>query len=246
MNNGSFKGLLCREYYFIKRQIPAMLVMWFITTLFLILIVLSFRFGNLANIEEFKLEHIAESLKLLPVMCAAMIPLSMADSAVNDISPVWERFRRTTPVSSMKFALAKYTVISITIAISVVLAFLTLLAMSKIIGSPITAGDFALTLLMIAFCVVYAITAQLFVTYFKSLDKGMIATMVVMMSVVFLSFVLTGLFKAEGRDTEEINAVILVIKNACVKFAPIMIAVIIVLICGGCYITSLLYKRREK
>ncbi|MBQ3161274.1 MAG: ABC transporter permease [Oscillospiraceae bacterium] len=246
MKKGSFKGLLCREFYLIKPSIPEMLIGTLSMTVLSVLVVLSFRFGNLALIEELKFEDFAEGIKLFPVLGAAMFSLSAADATVRDISPVWERFRKTTPVSAMRLALAKYAAITIVIAASVFLSFGTLLMMCAVVGTPVTAGDIALTLAVIAFCVLYVVSGQLLITYFRHRDKGMLATMVVLMGMLVMIFTLTDSFSKEGRNTEEVNAFVLEVKNALVDVAPIMVLVIIVLICGGCYATAMLYKRREK
>lgn len=46
MKKGSFKGLLCREFYLIKPAIPAMLIGTLSITVLSVLVVLSFRFGK--------------------------------------------------------------------------------------------------------------------------------------------------------------------------------------------------------
>ncbi|MBQ8827443.1 MAG: ABC-2 transporter permease [Oscillospiraceae bacterium] len=252
MKTGSFKGLLCREYYLIKVKIPSYIVMVVTFTLLPVLMVLSSKYGNIAlviknsNIGDALLPMI-EVTKFMPALCAVMFVSLALDMGIPDINPLWESFRLSSPVKGIKFAAARYTITAACTLISAVLGLASTFLMAAVDGKPVAKADIAVTFVILAFFLLFTIAGQISTLIFRSQDKGMLALLGVMMTIgIAISSLIINNDPLAERTPQEQFDFIIEMKNKCTELLPLSLVVIILALIAGFLATAALYKRRLK
>ncbi|MBQ3256861.1 MAG: ABC-2 transporter permease [Oscillospiraceae bacterium] len=236
MKKASFSALLYREYAVCTKTLGICAITSLIFTLFPILIALSLRFGNLAMlpasiIGEIRV-HNDIMLKLYAVICPCMLSLSVSETSVNDTMSKWDHFRRSTPVSPARMALAKYVFLAIMVAVSLICAIAALAAFSVCMDTSISRSDMGLILLSITIILIMSILAQLFIMLLRSVDKGMLAMIAALAVPIFLMQKQLPSISIEG---------VLSFAADYLSLFPVIIGMTMVM--GFC-LTTLLYKRR--
>ena len=94
--------------------------------------------------------------------------------------------------------------------------------------------DFALILLLITPICILSVSAQFFITLFRSLDKGMLAMMV--------SMALPALLYVNPNHSITAKAILGFAERNLLSF-PVIVGIALVI---GFVLTTLLYKRRER
>ena len=187
MKKPSFAALLYRELLLMKKSLLAYGIGSLIFILFPILILLSFRFGNLKLIfPEDAISGSMTIIKLMPVMAAAMFAMLPSDNATKDITkPIWEHFRRSTQVSATRLALAKTIMNVIGIAVSLIISIPLTYIIAYAGGATVTGDDIGLSLLFIAFMALMSVVFAVAIYFFKSVDKGGLVMTGVMVATMF-------------------------------------------------------------
>lgn len=249
MKKGAFSGLLYREWVLIKKPLIITVISSLSTIILAFLVVLSLRYGNLAlldeNLKAAVFGDFAFIVKFLPVFAVSILVSAPSDSAVIDTNIKWERFRRTTPASCLRLAMARYTI----------LAALTLLAaggglgvmalMCAAMDTAFTASDAAVSLVLLAAVVIFSVAMQVAVTYFKSSDKAGLALMGVMLFVCLFPVIVSDNISADSSamtGMERIN----ILTKRCADILPAVPLVIAAVLALGLFATTMIYKRREK
>ncbi len=238
MKHASFAALLYREYAICKKALCTTLISVPIFSALPILFALSLRFGNLAMLPEAILADIRTNndlmLKLFAVITPCMLCLSVSESAIHDVMPKWEHFRRSTPVSPMRMALAKYTFYAMMLVGSFLFAVAALSIFTIAMDIPMLKSDFGVILMIITVICIISVSAQFFITLFRSVDKGMLAMMV--------SMALPALLYANPNRSITAKAILGFAERNLPVF-PVIIGIVLVI---GFGLTTLLYKRREQ
>ncbi len=253
MKKGSFSALLCREFFTVRKSIVSYLIMTLIMVPMPFLFLLSFRHGNLGMFipEDAQWIFLGDdglSLKLFVLVGGAALAMGASDSIGNDISMKWDRFRRSTPVPPAKMALAKITVQAMFSAAAIVISILLIWLMDIALGVSFSAADAAISLVAVAAITLLSVLALLFVTAFKSLDKGMLVLMGSMMAIVApISISSKSNEQSSGAaDKEQMMQMTNKIMDICTDLLPFLPFIIIGTLALGVVGLTLLYKRREK
>jgi ABC-type Fe3+ transport system permease subunit len=145
---GSFSALLYRELLLLRKALTTYLIMTLIYCLMPVLVTLSIRYGNLAMLPEHIFNDIRGGndlmLKLLAVITPCTLSSAASESSVFDTQIKWDRFRRSTPVTPLRMALAKYALVSILLVLSVVVAVGIIGLCTSLLGTSMTKTDIAM------------------------------------------------------------------------------------------------------
>lgn len=250
MKKPSFAALLYRELLLMKNSLLAGAIGALIFILFPVLVLLSFRFGNLKLI--FPEDAIAGSMnviKLMPVMAASMFAMIPSDAASNDITkPIWDHFRRSTQVSAVRLALAKTVMNIIGIAVSLIISIPLTYIIAYSAGATVTNNDIGLSLLFIAIMALMSVVFGAAIYLFKSVDKGGLAMTGFMFATVF-GFMgpIIGELTALPPNHPERNAIMEAYLNDVITniapFTPFMLIGVILIQFA---LLLFIFKRREK
>ena len=238
MKHGNFSALVYREYLICKKNLLTALISTPIFSVMPILFALSFRYGNLAMLPASIIADIRAYDDILMKMFAIIPPcilcISIAEAAAHDAMTEWDSFRRSTPVSPARMALAKYVFYAIIIALSFSLAVIALALFALAMNISILKTDIAVIFLLITVIGTMSVLAQIYVMLFRSVDKGMLALIATIAAPIVLLLKESNHFTAES---------ILGFAEESLFLFPMLLAVILFM---GFAMTSLLYKRRAK
>ena len=238
MKHGNFSALIYREYLICKKSLLIAAFSALLFSVMPILFALSFRYGNLAMLPASIVSDIRANhdilLKIFAVITPCMLCMTVAEASIHDIMSKWDCFRRSTPVSPARMALAKYAFYAIVIGISFLLAVIALALFCLAMNISILKTDIAVILLLITAIYMASVVAQVYVMLFRSTDKGMLALIATIAAPIVLLSKESNHFTAES---------ILGFAEESLFLFPVLLAVIWLM---GFALTSLLYKRRAK
>ena len=174
MKKPSFAALLYRELLLIKNLLLAYGIGSLIFILFPILILLSFRFGNLELIiPGAAISGSMSLIMLMPIMAAGLFAMLPSDAASTDIAkPIWDYFRRSTQVSAARLALAKTVMNIIGLAVALIISIPLTYIIAYAAGTTVTGNDIGLSLLFVTFMDFMSVVFGVAIYFFKSIDKG--------------------------------------------------------------------------
>ena len=255
MKKSSFAGLLYREFYLGKPSYIIQLIIFLMFALVGLLAVLSMNSGNLKLLlsEDVIADRSqAEELRKALISCIRLFPASMigtfifgpADVASKDAMILWERYEHCTPVTPKMYALVKLIATVAVSAFAFLLSFLYLFVTDIALGEKTTNFGYIFVFLLLTFFIVFNVLAQIFITFFRSRDVGMIVSMLVMIGglsavSVFINSKGESMADDQVMDLSEIAEAI----HDKLPIMLILIFLVYVLFFVSMY---LLYKRREK
>ena len=238
MKHASFAALIYREYVICKKALCMTLISVPIFSALPILVALSLRFGNLAMLPQVIVADLRANgdllLKLYAIIAPCVMCLSVSEAAIHDAMPKWGRFRRSTPVSPARMALAKFALYAIVLAVSFLLAVAALWVFTRSMDIPMLKTDIALILLLITAICTLSVLAQIFIMLFRSVDKGMLA-------IIACTALPVLLYRGKHLNFTAEAVLGFAERNLCVF--PVIMAITLII---GFALTALLYKRRER
>lgn len=242
-----FKGLLFREYFIIRKKMVLSLVGFAMIAALSLLVLLSFRIGNLAQLPENVKAELAKGfgipMDLTIVVYSGTLVWGCAEAAMRDEFPAWQRFRRATPVSPWRFALARYIVLAGSCVLGLVCDLLYELAYCAIRDERLNVESIAAVMMVFTLMTVVGMVFQLAVMWLHSLDKAGIVLCVLMMgfSMIVMFSVMTVASDEEGLDRYRAS-----ITELAMKLLPFMPLILPGILLTGYVCTGFLLKRREK
>ncbi len=252
MKKASFRALVAREFIGMKK----MLISYTIISLLIIpmpfIVLLSFRHGNLGTLIPEDVHWVflgmdGINLKLFSIIGGAMITMGSSENMAPDISVKWDHFRRSTPVTHARMALSKMASQGIFSLVGIVLSLLSIWLMDLALGVEFAAADAGLAIGVVAAITLFSVLALLFMTAFRSVDKGMIALLGVIMVVMFIL-----LFDKEAprvpheEKMEQAMQFAAKTQDICADLLPFLPLILIGTLLLGFGALTLLLKRREK
>ena len=259
MKKASFAALLYREGLLVKKSLLINAISSICMLTIVVLVLLSFRYGNLALIfkdsgmvtedAQAFITAMSEAMKYMSVFSVSISGLLAADATARDVKkPVWEHFRRSTPVSCYRIALAKTVIMTIGIAASVALAMITINIVCYAIGDPVTESDIALAFVIVGFASLLGAFQSVAVAHFKSPDKAGIAMIGFMLvCAIPISPVFSGDTSLPSDTPEQRMGIMMTtINEAAVSLLPFVLFIFVAIIVLHFIILSLVLKRREK
>lgn len=240
-----FKGLLFREFFIIRKEMVLNLASFVLIAAVSLLVLLSFRIGNLALLPEnvkAELEN-GVPMDLMIVVISGSVVMGCAGAVMRDEFPAWQRFRRTTPVSPWRFALARYIVLAGSCVLGLVCDLLYELAYCAIRGERLNVEKIAAGMMLFAFLTAFCVVFQLAVTWQHSKDRAGIILCVLMMAftVIFTFSGITAVSYREGFDNLRVY-----ITEPAMRLLPFMPLILPGILLTGYVCTGFLLKRREK
>ncbi len=250
MKKPSFAALLYRELLLMKKPLLACGISSLIFILFPVLVLLSFRFGNLRLIiPEDAISGSMNIIKLIPVMAASMFAMLPLDTATKDITkPIWDYFRRSTQVSAARLALAKTVMNIIGMAVSLIISIPLTYIIAYAAGTTVTGNDIGLSLLFITFMALMSVVFGAAIYFFKSVDKGGLVMTGFMFAAVFgfmgpIMGKLTALPPGHAERDVIMEAYLGDFITNVAPFAPLMLIGVILIQFA---LLLFIFKRREK
>ena len=252
MKKPSFGALLAREFIGMNKMRRADIIMCLLIIPLPFIILLSFRHGNLGTLIPEDVHWVflgmdGINLKLFAIMGGAMMTMGSSENMTPDISAKWDHFRRSTPVTHARMALSKMTSQGIFSLVGIALSLLSLWLMDLALGVEFSAADAGLAICIVAGITLFSVLAMLFVTFFRSVDKGMIALLGVIMVVTFIL-----LFDKEAprvpneEKLEQAMQFAAKAQDLCTEILPFLPLILIGTLLLGFIALTLLYKRRER
>lgn len=244
----SFKGLLFREFFIIRKQMVLNLASFVLIAALSLLILLSFRIGNLALLPENVKAELANGfgvpMDLTIVVFSGTLLWGCAEAVKRDEFPAWQRFRRTTPVSPWRFALARYIVLAGACVLGLVCDLLYECVYCAIRDERLNVESIAAGMMFFAFLTAFGVIFQLAVMWLHSLDKAGIVLCVFVMGCAIMPLMLAGMTAASGG--EELDRFRAIITEPAMKLLPFMPLILPGILLAGYVCAGFLLKRREK
>ncbi len=250
MKKPSFGALLYRELLLIKKSLLIGGITSLLFILFPVLILLSFRFGNLKLIlPEDAISGSMTIIKLMPVMAAAVFTMLPSDTATQDVTkPVWELFRRSTQVSALRLALAKTVMCSIGMGLSLIISIPVTYIIAYAAGATVTINDIGLSMLFVAFMALMSVVFGAAIYFFKSVDKGGLVMTGFMFAAVFgfMSPIMGKLTSLPTGHAERDVIMEVYLNDFITNVAPFTPLMLIGVILIQFALLLFIFKRREK
>lgn len=210
----------------------------------LVLVALSFRVGNLsllpADIREgFDKINNSASLPMLAVLSG--MSMSSAVSSDTEGFGLWRMFRRSTPVSPLKFAAAKY----ISLFIYLIISFVSALILSALFCA---AAEIPLTLEICAVMVACVEATLLFSVAMTVIQAAMRSSGdkagLILTTVLVVPFSVIGIYITDNEIDLGITPESMT--KFCVDILPFTPLILAVVFAAAIFLTAAAYKRREK
>lgn len=210
----------------------------------LILVALSFRVGNLSllpsNIREgFDKINNGASLPMLAIL--AGMSMSSASSTDTESIGLWRMFRRSTPVSPLKFAFAKY----ITLFIYLIISFVSALILSALFCAAaeisMTIEVFAVMTACVEATLLFSVAMTVIQAVFRSSSEK---AGLILAAAIFVPITVIGTFCTVNEI--ELDVTPESMTGFCVDILPFSPLIIAVIFAAAIFLTAAAYKRREK
>lgn len=243
MRASTWKALLWREQSLAKKQMLINTVLFTAGVLLGVLVLLSFRIGNLKTLEEPELRGMIELMVLVyPAASALGYLFALVEgAAVKDEGIGWRRFRRTTPIPPICYALANYCLLLFWFVVGILLALcylaVTFLLSGRTMDANVLGGVATVAIVILVFTVVL----QLLTMLYHSLDKAGFTLMAVC-GVCWVYFVSTTPTTEGDLPADMVGYVF----DKIAGFLPVASVIGIVTYAAGFLGMTLLLQRREK
>ena len=238
------KALVYRELMRSRKKVIYTLFTSVSVALLFILVALSFRVGNFAMLPQIMREKAFEVINTssLPMM-ALMGGFIMMSAASSDSEGdrLWRMFRKSTPVTPLKFAAAKYIMLGCWLLLSIVCAFLFSWLFCLAADIQFTLDNFAMAVGCIEVVLVITVLFQVIQAFMRtSHDKaGLVITAVILVPIAVTGLVCTENNIDLGITPEKLT-------EQCVMLLPFTPLIAAGIIVAGVLLTTAAYKRREK
>ncbi|MGN0425347.1 MAG: hypothetical protein ACI4FY_08525 [Acetatifactor sp.] len=243
MRASTVKALMWREQFLARKQILINTVLFAAGVLLGLMVLLSFQIGNLKNMDEPEMRGMIEAMVLFyPSISALGYIFALVEGAtVKDEGIGWRRFRRTTPIQPICYALVKYLLLLFWFVVGNLLALcyltVTFLLSGRTLDSSVPAGIATAAIVVL----VFTIALQLLTMLFHSLDKAGFTLMAVFF-VGWIYFVSTTPVTEGDLPADMVGYLF----DKIAGFLPVAAVVGVVTYVAGFLGMTLLLQRREK
>lgn len=238
------KFLVYREFARSRRVVFYSLFTSLMTSVLFILVALSFRVGNLALLPQFVHDKFFEmnntvSLPLLALLSG--ITMMSAASTDSESCRLWRMFKKSTPVTPLKFAGAKFIMLGCYLLLSLVCAFVLSLLFCLAADIQFTLETAAAAVGLIEAVLFISVVFQVMQAFMRtSQDKAGL----ILAAVFIVPVMVVGLYSTENNIDLGITPEKL--WELCVTLLPFTPLILAVIFTAGLSLTTIAYKRREK
>ncbi len=238
------KALVYRELVRSRKVVIYTLITSVSVSALFILVALSFQVGNLALLPQAMRDSFFElnntvSLPLLAFL-GGIIMMS-AVSADSESSRLWRMFRKSTPITPLKFAGAKFLMLGFWLLVSIVCAFLFSWLFCLAADIQFTLGNLATAVGCLEAVLFLTVVFQVVQAFMRtSQDKaGLVLAAVFLVPVAVVGFVCTENGIDLGITPDKLT-------ELCVTLLPFTPLILAGIFGAGVLLTAVAYKRREK
>lgn len=238
------KALVYRELMRSRRIVIYTLITSVSVSALFILVAMSFRVGNLALLPQSMRDKFFElnntvSLPLLAFLGGIIMMSAM--SADSESSRLWRIFRKSTPITPLKFAGAKFLMLGCWLLVSIVCAFLFSWLFCLAADIQFTLGNLATAVGCLEAVLFLTVVFQVVQAFMRaSQDKAGL----VLAAVFILPVTVVGMYTTENNIDLGITPEKLT--ELCVTLLPFTPLILAGIFGAGVLLTAAAYKRREK
>ncbi len=234
------KGLVYREFVRSRRSVILGLVFVIAASAIFILIALSFRVGNLALLPYKDFKEVNNSVALPLIAFLSGMALSQTSTDSED-SLLWRMFRKSIPVTPLKYAAAKSLMLAVYLAAAFVSTALLSVLFCAAADIPFTPRDFAVEAACLEIALLFSVLLQVLQAFLRSsADKAGLA----LAGIVIIPLSIFGVLSSGNEADSGFNPEDLI--ELCEKILPFTPVIIAAVFAAGFLLTSTAYKRREK
>ena len=238
------KALVYRELVRSRRVVIYTLITSVSAALLFILFALSFRVGNFALLPQIIREKAFEvinttSLPMMALMGGFIMMSAASSDSEGDI--LWRMFRKSTPVTPLKFAAAKYIMLCCFMLLSVAFAFIFSWLFCLAADIRFTVENLSVAVVCIEMVLLFSVLFQVLQAFMRSSrDKaGLVITAVILVPIAVVGLVCTENDIDLGISSEKLT-------ELCVTLLPFTPLITVGIFVAGVLLTTAAYKRREK
>lgn len=201
----------------------------------------SFKFGNLGKIDFSNLEEVYNALvmtiKVLPIIITSSMMFAANEANVKYNQVGFQRFLRSTPLSSIQLVLPKYLTSLILCLITIVISLVYTLILSTINNDFANIITTKLSIMFIFGLYSLSVLLHLLIDTFKSMEKSMVA-LLVSVGVLFSPVIIKNILNPNPQI--EFNATL-----AKITSFDMIVFIIAFVLTAICISISCLLRRRD-
>ena len=209
-----------------------------------VLVALSFRVGNLALLPEvayqgfFNLNNVV-SLPILALVSGFVI--QSVDSSTAEDNLLNRMFRRSTPVSALRYAAAKYILMAAYFVLGLALAYALSLSFCAVSQIEFTVQNHAMLFMCVEFTLLFCVLMTVAQALLRiSRDKAGLILMITFLGLIAIpGFILT-------VNNVELDLSTDMLFDFSMAIFPFSALVIVGILAAGLFLTAYAYKRSEK
>ena len=246
MNLTALKGLVYREFFLARKNLFTNSLLFILVSVLCCLIQLSMKTGNLSllikNNDDFLKDMIIIMINFYPILSGGFISDGITVSALRESNLLWLRFCHSTPVNHWKFALAKYASILLLFFAELILCSVYMSIICYISDTKFTYSHIVFIISIICLITLFNIGMQVFTMLFHSMDKGGLAMVFILFSIICVPMTKT----IYSENSEIPMFTFEALQERFINMFPALIIIFVVLFICGFIATAMLYKRRER
>ncbi len=242
-------GLIFRELYVARKSYTAMMGIFCGVVLLIFLVLLSFEYGNLANLPAETLESTRGTVRafalFLPAVIFSLNASAFVDTSVYELDEKWIRFVYASPVSEVKYMGVKYGIIFVLGIVGYGISSLVAFAVGEIMGVPAAFGDYAIIALIVLAVTLGSVLISILCYLFKSVMAAIVTVLIVLYGGMTVLVFNSDLSPATD-ETELLNSIfdgITGFSEAIFPFSPLILIATVAIGFGG---AVLCFKQRDR
>lgn len=257
MKKAPIWGLMLKEYYCAKKAFTTFWFMFAVIIIAVLLVMGSFQFGNLKDLDEASKKNILPLLvlygKYIPMMCLFTIGNGIAENTIQVDKAKVRRFFLITPISGYRIMGAKLLTILLVNGLGLVISLIYGFLLQVLFAIPFSLGTLALMLLVAVGLSFFTFTFMALGFVTKSMDQAGLCMIPILLGVAGLIKLCVGHFVDPAKVAEisvQMNEALLetiaVLENKMIGWIPWLLLLLAVLYLLAFIGLGKLYQRREK
>lgn len=242
-----FLHLLYREFLLLKKNILSNSLIVIISYAICLMFSLSAVYGNIAKSDNdicLALKGAIPATRIMGVVMSFMLFVGASDISADINSKAWHLFRKSAPVRPLKMAFAKYTMMFLALAASVIVALLYNAADRMIYQEFSDYTYFGLVFAVGAVLSVFTVLNTSMTFFFGSSDKGGLISTIGSM-IIIMPYMMKKLKTMESQNMDPFE-IIASVTGFCNRNVLWFVLIIVLAFIIGLLVMTWYYKRRDK
>lgn len=257
MKKAPIWGLVLKEYYCAKKAFTTFWIMFAVIIIAMLLVMGSFQFGNLKEMDEASRKAIFPLLvlygKYIPMMGLLTLGNGIAENTIQQDKSKVRRFFLITPISGYRIMGAKLLTMLLVSGFGLVVSLIYGFLLQVLFAIPFSWGTLALMLLMAVGLAFYTFTFMALGFVTKSMDQAGLCMIPILLGTAGLIKWCVGHFVGEEKVGEILVQMdgaslemISMLENKIIGWIPWLLLLLAVLYLLAFIGLGKLYQRREK